>query len=309
MNKFKKGSLFYKVAKFLYRTICIIRYTIIRPWLHLKYGTLKVVDFEASLNELVNTQKSMARFGDGELRWALNIPNKNSFQSSDVQLASRLQEIARTNQENLMICVPDVFNKLNMYTWDNQGSWAKILIPNYKKWMQLLPKVYKYYDANITRPYIQRRDKSLTNKYFEKFKSVWMGKKVLIVEGRLTRFGVGNDLLKSAESIQRIICPEINAFDKYDEIFKSIKNISANFDLVLLALGPTATVLAYDLSRKDIRAIDIGHLDVEYEWYLRGVKEKVPISGKFVNELPEQKYVENQQVSTSYFSEILKTIV
>ena len=31
-------------------------------------------------------------------------------------------------------------------------------------------------------------------------------------------------------------------------------------------------------------AIDIGHVDVEYEWFLRGAKDKIQIEGKYVNE-------------------------
>lgn len=54
--------------------------------------------------------------------------------------------------------------------------------------------------------------------------------------------------------------------------------------LVLLALGPTATVLAYDLAILGYQAVDIGHIDIEYEWYQKKAFEKIPIEGKFVNE-------------------------
>ena len=39
--------------------------------------------------------------------------------------------------------------------------------------------------------------------------------------------------------------------------------------LVLMALGPTATVMAWKLQQKGIQAIDIGHLDICYEVSLR----------------------------------------
>ena len=54
--------------------------------------------------------------------------------------------------------------------------------------------------------------------------------------------------------------------------------------LILLALGMTATVMAYDLCKEGWQAIDIGHLDVEYEWMLMGAERKVPIPNRFVNE-------------------------
>ena len=53
---------------------------------------------------------------------------------------------------------------------------------------------------------------------------------------------------------------------------------------MLLALGPTASILAYDLARQNIQAIDIGHLDVEYEWLRMKAKTKVPVKGRYVNE-------------------------
>ena len=40
--------------------------------------------------------------------------------------------------------------------------------------------------------------------------------------------------------------------------------------MILIALGPTATVLAYDLAKAGYWALDIGHLDLEYEWFLKG---------------------------------------
>ena len=54
--------------------------------------------------------------------------------------------------------------------------------------------------------------------------------------------------------------------------------------LFLIALGPTATVLAYDLFKAGYQAIDIGHVDVEYEWWRMGARRKVKLERKYVNE-------------------------
>ena len=55
--------------------------------------------------------------------------------------------------------------------------------------------------------------------------------------------------------------------------------------LICITLGPAATVLAYDLGKAGIQAIDIGQLDNEYEWYLQGVQERTEIKGKMVAEI------------------------
>jgi len=108
-------------------------------------------------------------------------------------------------------------------------------------------------------------------------------KDIVIIEGEQSRLGIGNDLFDNSRSIQRIICPSENAFELYDEIFNEALKIDKN-KLILIALGPTATVLAYDLYKYGYQAIDIGHVDIEYEWYLRNATNKIKIENKYVNE-------------------------
>ena len=77
------------------------------------------------------------------------------------------------------------------------------------------------------------------------------------------------------------------SFDKYNAIIMAITQNVRKDDLILLALGQTATVLAYDLAKLGFQAIDLGHIDIEYEWYLRGATEKIAIPDKFTNESTE----------------------
>ena len=113
---------------------------------------------------------------------------------------------------------------------------------------------------------------------------MWEEENILIVEGEYSRLGVGNDLFDNASSIERIICPSENAYEKYDKILYDTIKYGKN-KLILLALGPTATVLAYDLYKAGFRAIDIGHVDIEYEWFLRKATEKIKIETKYVTEV------------------------
>ena len=54
--------------------------------------------------------------------------------------------------------------------------------------------------------------------------------------------------------------------------------------LILLMLGPTAKVLGFQLSREGYQAIDIGHIDSEYEWYQMGASYKVNLQHKHTAE-------------------------
>ena len=77
--------------------------------------------------------------------------------------------------------------------------------------------------------------------------------------------------------------------------------------LILIALGMTATVLAHDLALKGYQAIDIGHLDVEYEWFLMGATKKTAIHNKAVNEVGIP-VVEGQLDDSEYNDSIIARI-
>lgn len=106
-----------------------------------------------------------------------------------------------------------------------------------------------------------------------------------MVEGRYNRMGIGNDLFENAENVRRIICPAKDAYDKYNNILHSVQKYATKEDLILISLGPTATVLAFDLAISGFQAIDIGQLDNEYEWSLRKTETRVEIPNKMVAEL------------------------
>ena len=82
--------------------------------------------------------------------------------------------------------------------------------------------------------------------------------------------------------------------------------------LILSILGPTATVLAYDLAKEGYRILDIGQLDVEYGWFLLGTKKKCALKYKEVSEFPSYKTVENDgedENIVNYMDEIVESIL
>lgn len=126
----------------------------------------------------------------------------------------------------------------------------------------------------------------------------------MFVEGNLTHLGYGNDLFSNARSIKRILCPNKNAWDHYDDILSTVISHTNNDTLIIIALGMTATVLAADLAKTGRQALDLGHIDIEYEWMKMGATEKVPIPGKYVNEAKD-----GDKVSTILPDEIQQQII
>lgn len=241
-------------------------------------------NYEA-VNEIVNHGKSLARFGDGEFSWILGRDIAQGYQKISDELTERLREVLEASEDRLMIGVLKVLNDDSNMNFRAKSHWREFKVDYQQRILDLLDLERTYVDASITRPYIDLRDKTGAQREFDNLKRIWKRRNVLLVEGLESRLGVGNDLFEDVKSLRRILCPSKDAFSCYDSILKAVIDNFCPGDIVLLALGPTATILAYDLCRKDIQSVDIGHIDNEYEWMLMGAKRKVGIPGKAVDEV------------------------
>ena len=235
---------------------------------------VKVRSIDETIDALVGTENSIIRFGDGEI--SLIAGRAGAVQRVERVLGERLKEVLASNEDNLLIAINDIFTGMKDAHKKNQIFMKKHAIEFGSICCQVYQSNRVYYNAQVTRCYYHLADRSLSGQYFEKIKSIWKGKKVVVVEGESTHNGVGNDLLSGAISVKRVLCPSTDAFRVYDEILETCVEFDAD-NLFLLSLGPTANLLAYDLFKRGYRVIDIGNVDLEYEWYLRKASGKIPL--------------------------------
>lgn len=269
-----------KLRHFYYNFRARIKYFINKRYF---FPELKIMNDEQTVEEILNG-KSISRFGDGELSLIIN-NEAIGYQDADCSLNKALRAVLKKPSDNLIVCVPRGLAYREDLTRKAKWFWVWYLSMYKEKIYPLLDKEYEYGNTNFTRFYMDLKDKSKTKNKVKSLKKIWDRKKILIIEGEKTRLGVTNDLFGNATSVNRFIVPSKNAFRKYRLILEKAIKISKKYDLVLLSIGPTATVLANDLSRNGIQAVDIGHIDVEYEWYRRSAKKKVALRGKMVNEV------------------------
>jgi len=275
--------------------------------LHLQIPIIKSAD--DTVDKILQTKCSMSRFGDGEL--GVMNGGRIHFQSRSPKIAQRLKEVIRSTNPNLLIALPDSFGSLDNYMPAVINFWRDWMSRKRQMVCSFLDMNRIYYNAFFSRVYMpfNKTDEHYKNcsEYFEKIKKIWADRDVVICEGVGTRLGMFNDLLGGAKSISRILCPARSAFDKYDEILSTFKGISTD-KLVLAALGPTATVLAYDLCNQGYQAIDVGQLDLEYEWFLRkGVTYPLP-EFKYVDGTEEGRKIRKLE-DPEYKRQIIKIIV
>lgn len=286
------------------------------PYYHILYfmkrkicTKLHIVNSEKTVKYIIKHQCSVSRFGDGEISLAIHLKrqgNENnyhvdSFQKFDKDLAQRLLDILKVQNavDNHIVCIPyDIVKPqavgYNRIYW--KRFFVKVCIPN----IDIFNLNYSYFDATFTRFYMGKsvKWKSNLSSYILLLKKIWEGQDICFVEGMNSRLGVGNDLFDNARSIKRILVPPTNAFSKYQEILKAA--MSAPASLYLLAIGHTATVLAYDLAKARKWAIDVGHIDIEYEWLRMKAIHKMPVPFKYVNEVQCGRVITAYHPDTKY---------
>lgn len=242
---------------------------------------------EETMKRLIYDKASIVRFGDGEFS-AIQKRIRHKFQTEkDENLAKRLKEVLHSDEKNLLVAIADNYGSLEQYT-----PQAKREIRHYmtravrREHLSLLSRERRYYDAYITRPYVIYADNQTDApaERFRQLRQIWDGRNCVFVEGCMTGMGIGNNLFDNAASIQRILAPAENAFSRYHQIL-DICLRQPKDTLFLLALGPSAAVLAYDLYMAGCQAVDAGHIDLEYEWFLQGKGCRTSVPGKYNNEV------------------------
>jgi glycosyltransferase family protein len=266
-----------------------------------------IKSIEETLDKIINEKCSIARFGDGE--FSCMRQSRIAFHDPSEGLAERLKEVLSSNLPNLLIGLPDCFGSLDCYVPYTQAFWRKYMFKKRQMTYSYLDMNRVYYNAFFNRYYLnynktdEHYQKCKT--YVKRLKEIWKNRDVVLLESQEARLGVGNDILDGAKSISRILfSPVRNAFNKYDQILSAFNGIDTD-NLILLALGPTATVLAYDLCKKGYQAIDIGHISEEYECFLR---KETPLELKSMGHNSKMRHASDPD-DPEYKKQIIKKIV
>lgn len=217
---------------------------------------MKVLDEIQTLDYLLKNRVSLARYGDGELRLCLGRSAK--LQRPTPFLAKKLRQILQNNDRSLMVGIPRIYAPRDFPTAQKAQFWAKYTRPPF---VDLCNKDTVYGSAFITRP-----DSSgqIDSDYFQRVKALWRDREVLLVRGKLCGFAKDASIFETASSWRELLAPDRDAFEQYENLLISILTSTTEKTLVILSLGPTATVLASGLTGYGRQALDLGHLGMFY---------------------------------------------
>lgn len=248
--------------------------------------TVNVMSVDETLEELINTDKSLVRFGDGELTVIRG--RGIEFQNVDEKLRTDLADVIGYQYDDLMVSIQDIFEGLSLYVPKSQAFWKEHLFFYRSYYKKYCNHNRIYASTSFSRAYITIADKSQSGGWFEKAKKIWQGKDVVIVEGVTTHNGAGNDLFYGCNSVKRIICPPTNAYERLSEIKAECLKMPKEM-LFLVTLGPAAKPLVRDLFLEGYRVIDIGQIDSEYEMFLAKATEKMSLAKSKVISIEENR--------------------
>ena len=261
------------------------------------HNSVKVHSIDETIDELLQTNKSLVCFGDGEI--VMIKGGDLMLQKASPEIAEGLAGILAYPYDDLMVTIPGIFDTLSDHRKASRQFWKDHLLFCRKTYEKYCNPNRIYYTTFVSRCYYYAQDRSNCGRWFAKIRKIWENKDVVVVEGTRTHNGVGNDLLDTAASVERIICPPRDAYGAIPRILEACE-VYGKDRLFLLSVGVAAKFLALELFQKGYRVLDIGHMDMEYEWYVRQVPDKCKIEKHEI----ESEDANKEAGYTQYLSQI-----
>lgn len=244
-----------------------LKYEILDDLKELKPPVIK--DVNETIQAIIEKKASICRFGDGEL----NLINQMSipFQTASIPLSKKLITVLSSSHENTFIAITraNYYSKKNISDIDKK--FLRLYGPGFLDTLDkyISPEII-YYSAEVTLAYTLYKEYN-HELYFQSMREIWNSRRVTIICGTTIFDNIENNIFDNAESVDYQYAPSLNAFASYNDIFNSAKEIDKN-NLIVIILGPTATVLAYDLSLLGYQALDFGHIAKSYDWFKKEKK-------------------------------------
>jgi len=228
---------------------------------------------------LSHPDMSISRLADGEMCLASGIGVPNSgYQNSSSSIKEALAEVLTCSKPKCKIALPKVFfyRQLPNLSPNIDGFADSCFIPQSREgdYFKYIKNEYKYGDAcfGVIKQHYPMINARMANAYYSLFKLLFKDKDVILVTGDNRCLEYDKNLLKDSniKSFSMLKVPSYNAWDSYDAIKKSLLRLNSSGNkLICLSCGPTASVLAYDLS-DCMRCLDLGHVFGDYNSAMGG---------------------------------------
>lgn len=206
---------------------------------------------ESETLDRILSGESIARYGDGEFKMCRGAGIKS--QVANAELSWRLAHVLQDSGKCL-VGIPNIRSETpKAEFWGKYTAYARFLGER------------EYVSSFITRP--DSAPWINTDDYWKRVESLWVGQSVTLVRGS-SKSLTAADLVNAGE-VTEIVAPRQHAFAEYQQLLERIGTPKR----ALLCLGPTATVMAVDLCKRGVHAIDLGHIGM----FIRKVRRGAPL--------------------------------
>ena len=211
----------------------------------------------------------LSRFGRCELKLALGRPGL--AQKADPGLAKRLRKILRGRADHTLVCLPRVFEGFPDET--KEHAYGEFTRPEVTAELFDAEKVYGSTFVSRRDGWIGDMDEAA---YWPLVQGIWHDRPVLLLAGSGKGLRAADEFLANAASVDTLDAPERDAWDAYEGIRADCLAWAAakRRPLVYAALGASAAVLAWDLGKRGVQCLDLGHM--AQSWHRSDLK-----SGEF----------------------------
>ena len=210
-----------------------------------------------TIKYLLQHKCSIARYGDGEIKLCFGRNAMSQVACSEI--GKDLRRILKSKDDRCLVGIPRILERRKWSTADKKKFWMKYTSP---KVMSLYNPTKLYGSAFITRP---DASPEIDNKeYFDLVKQLWIGKRVILIQGEYQRFNKSKTLLGCANQVHVVCEPKRDAYFHLKDIIPYIKDNTDENTVVIVSLGPAATVLCFELAKLNIQALDLGHMGQFY---------------------------------------------
>jgi len=222
-------------------------------------SALHVIGERETLEAIRERRASLARYGDGELE--IMIGGSIRFQEFDSSLAQRLRRILRAPNPQFLVGIPN-FDSLQIQTQSRKGNWER-----YRRlFSHLVRRGASYHSAFVSRPAGILNLESAG--YFQAWEKIFADRNLVIVHH--TEAMSQHPLFSPARKVSFVQCAPQHAYREYPTLLaRAAEHCTEAEALFLIAAGPVAGVLAWDLAERGAQALDIGHLTAAYDEFTR----------------------------------------
>lgn len=228
---------------------------------------LHILDTDQTMALIEQGNKSFIRTGDGEI--AVMMGKDHELARYEKEIADRLIDALEQPRENLLVGINR--NYFIPLGHDDHEYYRRYAYDFRKFYISHCSENITYIDAACT-SCGNRKDKSLEQRHFDRWKNMFKDRDIVIVCGKGILDSLEFDVFELANSKKYIYGPKTNSWDVHEDIINSVIRDVSKDELLVFILGQGGKAMITELADLGYICWDVGHLAKYYNAFMTGME-------------------------------------